>query len=92
MAEPQPPNVQEGDQAPESVPSSTEDRKQEAAMSSLDTKADTDTATKADKDALGKAMQNLGGDASGNKDEKPVEQKQVVKVDAADVKLLVGRG
>lgn len=92
MAEPQPSNVKEGDQAPESVPSSAEDRKQEAAMSSLDANADTNTATKVDKDALGKAMQGLGGDASGKKDEKPVEQKKVVKVEAADVTLLVGRG
>ncbi|GAB7355846.1 hypothetical protein MBLNU459_g6508t1 [Dothideomycetes sp. NU459] len=89
MAEPQPSNVREGDQAPESVPSSAEDRKQEAAMSSLDAKAET-TTTKADKDALGKAMQNLGGgDASGPKEGKPVEQKKAVKVDLADVTLLV---
>jgi len=89
MAEPQPSNVREGDQAPESVPASAEDRKQEAAMSSLDAKADAITATKADKDALGKAMQNLGEDVSGKKDEKPVEQKKAVKVDIADVSLLV---
>lgn len=101
MAEPQPPNVQEGDQAPESVPGASvpagaEDRKAAAAMDKLDARGDendNDSAPKKEQDtkALGDAMQKLdvGGKGETSKEAKEEEKKRVVKVDPADVTLLV---
>ena len=94
MAEPQPPNVHEGADAPDVLPASAEDRKAAQAMSSLDAKADEDAAPKKEIDlkALSDAMKNLGetqkapGTADGKKDE---VAKKVVKVDAGAVTLLV---
>ncbi|KAF2089203.1 hypothetical protein K490DRAFT_64413 [Saccharata proteae CBS 121410] len=85
MAEPQPQGVHEGAEAPP-APTSAEDRKTAAALSSLDAQNETETATKqeVDTEALGKAMDNLNV-----KEEKKAETKKVVKVDAADVALLV---
>ena len=99
MAEPQPPNVQEGADAPDVLPASAEDRKAAQAMSSLDAKADEDAAPKKEIDlkALSDAMKNLGeqtqkapGAAAGGK--KDEVAKKVVKVDAGDVTLLVSCG
>ena len=96
MAEPQPAGVQEGEQGPSAIPASSEDRKAAADLSNLDSKADNDTTPKqADTEALGKAMQGLdvsGDSKTGNQDggstgkEPP---KTLVKVDPADVTLLV---
>lgn len=90
MAEPQPAGIQEGDQAPSSVPTSAEDRKAAAALSNLDASGDNETTIKqSDPEALGKAMKGLSvssGNAGGVQ-----ASKKVVKVDAADVALLVSR-
>ncbi|KAK4507597.1 hypothetical protein PRZ48_001332 [Zasmidium cellare] len=97
--EPQPPNVQEGADAPDVIPASNEDRKAAAALSSLDVKEDQDaTPNKKEVDlkALGEAMKNLeltqgtgkttASSGTAKKEEAP---KKLVKVDAADVGLLV---
>ncbi|MCJ1258978.1 hypothetical protein MMC24_006812 [Lignoscripta atroalba] len=102
MAEPQPPQVREGadieDETP-AIPASAEDRKAAAALSSLDARGDDDdNAAKkenVDQEALGKAMSRLdvgnkgkeGDKAKGKEGE--AEKKKVVKVDQADVALLV---
>lgn len=86
MAEPQPAGIQEGDQRPLAVPSSAEDRKTVAALSNLDAQADNDTTIKqADTEALGNAMKGLsvGTHAAA------AAQKKAVKVDIADVTMLV---
>lgn len=84
--EPQPSTIQEGDQASLATPSSAEDRKAAASLSNLDAKADGDTTIRqADTEALGKAMKNL--DVRG--DTQAGASRKVVKVDAADVNLLV---
>ncbi|EMC94856.1 hypothetical protein BAUCODRAFT_73494 [Baudoinia panamericana UAMH 10762] len=93
--EPQPPNVQEGADAPDVLPANAEDRKAAQAMSSLDTKGDEDAAPKKEIDlkALNDAMKNLGvgqeskaSTAAAKKEDAP---KKLVKVDQADVTLLV---
>lgn len=99
MAEPQPPNVQEGADQPDVLPANAEDRKAAAAMSSLDARGGEDEASSApkkniDMKALGEAMKHLGGGQEAKKTEgtsakKEVEVKKVVKVDAADVALVV---
>lgn len=94
MAEPQPSIVQEGDQAPEAVPAAAEDRKAADAMSKLDARGEDDGSNKKEVDskALGDAMQRLdvGGKKDAPKKEGEVEEKKkVVKVDQADVTLLV---
>jgi len=99
MAEPQPPNVQEGADAPDVVPANAEDRKAAAAMSSLDARPEEDGAPKKELDikALNDAMKNLGvaqdqsksAAAAGTKKEET--PKKLVKVDPADVTLLVRR-
>ncbi|OJD36771.1 uncharacterized protein BKCO1_9000104 [Diplodia corticola] len=85
--EPQPAGVHEGAGQPP-APASAEDRKAQAAMSTLDAaQRDDDGAPKknVDTEALGKAMKNLDV-----KDQnKPQEAKKTVKVDPADVTLLV---
>lgn len=101
MAESQPPTIVEGattgdvdDEIPVAA-KSAEDRKAAAALSSLDaTREDDSTATKdVDQEAVRKAMDRLAGSGSTNgttskKEEKKVVKK-VVKVDQADVALLV---
>jgi len=99
MAEPQPFNVQEGADAPDVVPANAEDRKAAQAMSSLDTKQDEDSGPKKEIDikALNDAMKNLGGAQGQNKiaggvaakNEEEEAPKKLVKVDQADVALLV---
>jgi hypothetical protein len=94
MAEPQPPNVQEGADAPDALPANAEDRKAAQAMSSLDAKGNDEDAPKKEIDlkALNDAMKNLGAadpkapSVAAKKEEGP---KKLIKVDQADVTLLV---
>ncbi|OBT86634.1 hypothetical protein VE02_04452 [Pseudogymnoascus sp. 03VT05] len=102
MTDPQPPTITpgptpSGDISEELLPSSAEDRKAAAALSSLDTPRDDDSSTKQDVDveAVRKAMDRLGGGGVGGK-ERGVgkkkgegEVKKVVKVEAGDVKVVV---
>lgn len=98
--EPQPSNVTEGADAPDVVPANAEDRKAAAAMSSLDTRGEDETKPKKDVDmkAVQEAMKNLetgtqpqgkatAVESSKKKEEAP--KKPLVKVDAADVTLIV---
>ncbi|KAG4425068.1 hypothetical protein IFR04_001838 [Cadophora malorum] len=100
MAEAQPPAIVEGattgdvdDEIP-AVAKSAEDRKAAAALSSLDTPRDDESAGKdVDQEAVRKAMERLGGAGATNgavtkKDEQKVVKK-TVKVDPADVTLLI---
>jgi hypothetical protein len=89
MAEPQPAAVREGAADAHAPTGTAEDRKAAAALSTLDTAAD-DAAEKKEVDgkalyekALGTAMQGLDV-----KDQKS-DEKKVVKIEAADVTLLV---
>lgn len=84
----QPSAIKEGDQAPEAVPAAAEDRKAAAALDSLDARGQDDgsTKTKADSDALDNAMQKLD---VGAKKTEAAEKSKVVKVELADVNLLV---
>jgi hypothetical protein len=95
--EPQPTDIQEG--ATLQPPLHAEDRKTAAALSSLETQNDDDessgAATKAvDTEALGKAMKSLDvkdkqpSAAAGAKEAMAAKSK--IKIDAADVGLLVG--
>ena len=71
---------------------SAEDRKAAAALSSLDATRDDDTSAKnVDQDAVKKAMDRLAGTGGASKKtaEKKEEVKKAVKVDAADVTLVV---
>ncbi|SLM33782.1 hypothetical protein LPUS_02357 [Lasallia pustulata] len=103
MAEPQPPQIREGadvdDETP-AVPASAEDRKAAAALSSLDARGEDDEGTSKkpnlDQEALGKAMSRLelaskgkGSDKGKSKEGDIEKKKPVVKVDQADVALLV---
>ena len=99
MAEQQPPNVVEGattgdiDEEVPIVAKSAEERKAAAALSALDSKDDDSSARDVDQEAVRKAMDRLAVSAGPNgtvakTDEKKVVKK-VVKVDAADVALLV---
>jgi len=102
MAETQPPNVVEGattgdidDELPVAA-KSAEDRKAAAALSSLDAPRDDDaSATKdVDREAVRKAMDRLAGSGAANgaaakKGEDKQVPKKVIKVDQADVTLLV---
>jgi hypothetical protein len=104
MADNQPPSVVEGattgdidDEIPVAA-KSAEDRKAAAALSSLDAPRDDDgSATKdVDREAVRKAMDRLAGSGAGKgtvakKGEADDKQspKKIVKVDAADVTLLV---
>jgi hypothetical protein len=100
MTDTQPPNIVEGattGDIDEEVPvaaKSAEDRKAAAALSSLDNRDDDAAGTKdVDQEAVRKAMERLGGAGDTNgavakKDETKVVKK-TVKVDAADVNLLV---
>ena len=106
MAEPQPSSVHEGmdreDPAP--LPTSAEDRKAAAAMSSLERRGgeDEDAAAKPnkeiDQEALGKAISRLElADKAGTvaavekktKEKEEVEKRAKIKVDQEDVALLV---
>ncbi|KAI1342912.1 hypothetical protein F5Y15DRAFT_271650 [Xylariaceae sp. FL0016] len=92
MAEPQPRTVHEGattgdveDEVTQAK--SAEDRKAAAALASLDSTGDDGTSSGAvDQDAVNKAMKNLGSGAAVAPEKKEVKK---VKVDAADVTLLV---
>ncbi|KAF7867302.1 hypothetical protein EAF04_005385 [Stromatinia cepivora] len=100
MSESQPPTVVEGattgdvdDEIPQTA-KSAEDRKAAAALSSLDApREDDSTATKEiDQEAVRKAMDRLAGATNGTVAKKGDEKKIVkktVKVEAADVTLLV---
>ncbi|KAF7959047.1 hypothetical protein EAE96_002564 [Botrytis aclada] len=102
MSESQPPTLVEGattgdvdDEIPQKA-KSAEDRKAAAALSSLDApREDDSTATKeVDQEAVRKAMERLAGTGATNgkvakkEDEKKVVKK-IVKVEVADVNLLV---
>ncbi|MCJ1471791.1 hypothetical protein MMC13_000432 [Lambiella insularis] len=98
MAEPQPAAVQEGiDEEHPAAPTSAEDRKAAAALSSLENRGEDDeTAVKksnVDQKALGEAMSRLevgskGSTAESTKGTDAVKKK-AVKVDQGDVMLLV---
>lgn len=92
--EPQPPNVQEGADQPDVLPANAEDRKAAQAMSSLDAKGEEDAAPKKEIDlkALNDAMKNLGVASEQKKPDtvkKEGAPKKLIKVDQADVTLLV---
>ncbi len=100
MAEKQPPTIVEGattgdveDEVP--VAKSAEDRKAAAALSSLDSRGDDSNIVKdVDQEAVRKAMVRLAGPAAINgtaakKDGEKKVVKKTVKVDPADVALLV---
>ncbi|KAH8811195.1 hypothetical protein F5884DRAFT_267392 [Xylogone sp. PMI_703] len=102
--EQQPPSIVEGattgDVDDEVAPAakSAEDRKAAAALSSLDTRAEDETGSKdVDHEAVRKAMDRLtvGGATNGVASKKQEEEKKsqavkkVVKVDPADVTLLI---
>lgn len=104
MAEPQPPNVQEGADPPDALPANAEDRKAAKAMSSLEGPQAEDEANakpkEADIKALRDAMEMLGTpqeqeQAQSGRDlaeagkKKEEVRKPVIKVDQADVALLV---
>lgn len=93
--EPQPSNVQEGADPPDALPANAEDRKAAKAMSSLDAKVDdNDAAPKKEVDikALNDAMKMLGAGEEQKKPERVKKEeapKPLIKVDPADVALLV---
>lgn len=100
MSETQAPNIVEGattgDVEDEVQPTakSAEDRKAAAALSSLDTRKDDESAAKnQDHDAVKQAMDKLSVLDKTNSDSKKKEEKKevkkIVKVDAADVALVV---
>ena len=98
MAEPQPPNVTEGADPPDVLPANAEDRKAAAAMNSLDARGDDAEAPatakkEIDVKALTDAMKLLD---PSSQPKKPLEKrkeeevkKPLIKVDPADVALLV---
>jgi len=83
MAEPQPSAVHEGAADPHAPTSTAEDRKAAAALSTLDTQDDAGEKKEIDTKALDKAMKGL------DVKDKKGEEKKVVKVEPADVNLLV---
>jgi NACalpha-BTF3-like transcription factor len=94
MAEPQPKNVHEGattgdvEDELQSTAKSAEDRKAASALASLDAAGNDDAAGKeVDQDAVNKAMKSLGGVKSTQTP--AAAPAKNVKVDAADVNLLV---
>ena len=96
MAEPQPPNVHEGattaaadEEDVHATAKSAEDRKAASALASLDANDDAATGSKeVDHEAVSKAMKSLGG-AKPPAAAKTTAPTKNVKVDAADVALLV---
>ena len=94
--EPQPSNVQEGADPPDALPASAEDRKAAKAMSSLEAnKVEDDSAVpkkEVDVKALNDAIKlmELGGEQKKpEKVKKGEAPKPLIKVDQADVTLLV---
>lgn len=83
MAEPQPAEVHEGAADPHAPTGTAEDRKAAAALSTLDTQDESGAKKEVDTNALNNAMKNLDVKA------KKGDEKKTVKVEAADVKLLV---
>jgi hypothetical protein len=83
MAEPQPAEVQEGAADPHAPTGTAEDRKAAAALSTLDVQEEPGAKKEIDPNALNKAMNGL--DIKGKKS----EENKTVKVEAADVNLLV---
>jgi len=82
MAEPQPSEIREGDQAPSAIPGSN--KSETAALNSLDSQStDTKSANAASTAALGRAMKNLN---LSNNEKQEVKN---IKVELADVVLLV---
>ena len=82
MAEQQPSEIREGDQAPSAIPGSN--KSETAALNSLDSQStDTKSANTASTAALGKAMKNLN---LSNNEKSEVKN---IKVELADVVLLV---
>ncbi|KAI1205637.1 uncharacterized protein F4807DRAFT_464518 [Annulohypoxylon truncatum] len=89
MAEPQPKSVHEGagdvEDEVQTTAKSAEDRKAAAAMASLDARGDdAGSGNAVDQEAASKAIKSLGSGAPGEK-----KEVKKVKVDAADVALLV---
>ena len=96
--EPQPANVQEGADQPDVLPANAEDRKAAKALSSLDAKPDDDAPSgkkEVDMKALDDALKNLGVGGEQKKASGPAKKeeapKPLVKVDQADVALLVSQ-
>jgi phenylalanyl-tRNA synthetase beta subunit len=103
MADVQPPTVVEGattgdveDEIPQAA-KSAEERKAAAALSSLDASREDDTvsAKNVDQEAVKKAMDRLAGNTAAagevkKKEDAKKEVKKAIKVDQADVTLLVG--
>lgn len=84
--EPQPSAIHEGASEPHAPTSTAEDRKAAAALSSLDAQDDESAGKKnVDPKALGEAMKNL----SVEENKAGPEKKKTVKIEAADVTLLV---
>ncbi|KAI8937751.1 hypothetical protein NX059_005451 [Plenodomus lindquistii] len=83
MAEPQPSDVHEGAADPHAPTGTADDRKAAAALSTLDAQDDTGVKKEVDGKALDKAMKGLN--VKGGKG----EDKKNVKIEAADVTLLV---
>ncbi|KAH7381714.1 hypothetical protein BKA66DRAFT_122761 [Pyrenochaeta sp. MPI-SDFR-AT-0127] len=83
MAEPQPSEVKEGAADPHAPTGTAEDRKAAAALESLDAQDDAGEKKEVDSKALDQAMKGL------NVKDTKVKEKRVVKIDAADVALLV---
>ncbi|CAL3970504.1 hypothetical protein PZA11_006679 [Diplocarpon coronariae] len=99
MAEAQPPTIVEGattgdidDEIPVAA-KSAEDRKAAAALSSLDTREDESAGKDVDAEAVKKAMERLGGAGAANNTVKKADEEKVVKkavkVDQADIALLI---
>ncbi|PVI00216.1 hypothetical protein DM02DRAFT_614552 [Periconia macrospinosa] len=85
--EPQPEALHEGAADPHAPTGTAEDRKAAAALSSLDAQDDDAAGKKnVDSKALGEAMKGLSV-----KDKNGDEKKKIVKIDAADVSLLVAQ-
>jgi len=83
--EPQPSDIQEGATEVQAPTGTAEDRKAAAALSSLDAQEDESSGKKeVDTKALGEAMKNLNVQAKADE-----EKKKVVKIEPADVSLLV---
>lgn len=83
MAEPQPSTVQEGAADPHAPTGTADDRKAAAALSTLDAQEDNGAKKEVDGKALDKAMKGL------NVTDAKTEDKKNVKVEPADVNLLV---
>lgn len=93
MAEPQPQKLKEGatggdvEDEVQDTAKSAEDRKAAAAMASMDANGDDAGSSAVDKEAASKAMKSLGGTGAAAAGAGADNKK--VKVDAADVALLV---